>query len=315
MIWATDRFWDFAADRIRSTGGETIGCTFRTYTGGASIRGLKALHDNLRKSKDFYRHHRSLRRSVYRLVLCSTAVLICTSIVLTVTGSAAIGVGMLVWTVPVIGIYAVFVLCNLKLVRTPRGEPKESIQLANMITSVRIFLVPPIVVLLVEGQLLSGMVLYIIAACTDIVDGVAARRLNQETSLGVVLDPVGDIISTAAVFGFLWHEGIVPTWLFVVLVVRYVQFFAGHAVLKMTGMMPALRATAAGKVVGVVQATGIVILLASIVFPGALPFATIHQYLLPVLGIAFCSVIASQTVIGWRAVKAQAARAANGQGG
>ncbi len=226
-----------------------------------------------------------------------------------------IGVGMLVWTVPVIALYAVFVLCNLQLVSAPGGEPAESIQLANVITSVRIFLVPPIVVLLVEGALIAGMILYIIAACTDIIDGIVARRLNQETSLGVLLDPVGDIVSTAAMFGFLWREGIVPTWLFVVLVVRYVQFFAGLAVLTMAGMMPALRATTAGKAVGVVQATGIVILLASIVFPGALPFATMRQYLLPVLGVSFCSVIVSQTVIGWRAVKDRGVNAAKGQGG
>jgi cardiolipin synthase len=313
--WTADRFSEFATNRIRSTAGESIEYTYRTFTGSASIRGFKALHDNLRRSKDFYRRHRSLGRSVYRLVWCSVAVLVCTSIVLSMSGSTAIGVAMLVWTVPVIAIYAVFVLCNLQLVRNPGGEPAGSIQLANVITSVRIFLVPPIVVLLVEGALLSGMILYLFAACTDIADGIVARRLNQETSLGIVLDPVGDIVSTAAVFGFLWHEGIVPTWLFVVLVIRYAQFFAGLAVLTMTGMMPALRATTAGKVVGVVQATGIVILLASIVFPGALPFATIHEYLLPVLGIAFCSVIVSQTVIGWRAVKARGAHAANGQGG
>ncbi len=231
------------------------------------------------------------------------------------TGAAAIGVGMIVWTTPFIALYTVFVLCNLQLVSAPGGEAVGSIQLANVITSVRIFLVPPIVVLLVEGALLSGMILYIIAACTDVIDGIVARRLNQETYLGVLLDPVGDIVSTAAVFGFLWHTGIVPTWLFVVLVVRYVQFFAGIAVLTMAGMMPALRATTAGKAVGVVQATGIVILLASIVFPEALPFDTIRKYLLPVLGVAFCSVIVSQTVIGWRAVKARGVNAAKGQGG
>ncbi|HUV37655.1 MAG TPA: DUF4388 domain-containing protein, partial [Patescibacteria group bacterium] len=120
--------------------------------------------------------------------------------------------------------------------------------------------------------------------------------------------------STAAVFAFFWYRDIVPTWLFTVLVIRYVQFFAGLAVLALFGMTPKLSATPAGKAVGVIQAIGIVILLASTIFPGKLPFGAMHGYLVAVLGCAFCWVIVSQTVIGWRAVRERGARTKNRQG-
>ena len=173
---------------------------------------------------------------------------------------------------------------------------------------------PPILVLLFRGMVLWGAILYCIAACTDIVDGYIARRLGQETALGLALDPVGDIVLTAALFAFLWYRDIVPTWLFVLLAVRYAQFFIGLAAIAVLGLVPKLSATPAGKVVGVVQAVGIVILLANMLVPGRMPFAAIRSYIFGVLGIAFGSVIVSQTVIGWRAVKARNAAAEERQG-
>jgi cardiolipin synthase len=226
-----------------------------------------------------------------------------------------LGLTVLYWTLPVIALYVTFVRCNLTLLRDLNGEPVDRLELANTLTAVRIFLVPPVLVFLFKDRAPWGLILYIVAAGTDVADGIVARRYDQETALGVILDPVGDVISTAAVFTFLWATGIVPTWLYAVLVIRYTQFFMGMAVLALFGIPLKLNATAAGKVVGVVQAVGIVILLASTVFPRWLPYDTIREYLLPVLGIAFCSVIASQTVIGLRAVYARHDRSANGQGG
>ncbi len=218
---------------------------------------------------------------------------------------------MVLWTLPAVVLYIVFVRFNCALLRDPDGRQVESLQFANSLTAIRIFLVPPMLVLLFGGELLWGMIIYVIAACTDATDGIAARRLRQETVLGLVLDPVGDIVSTAAVFVFLWYREVVPTWLLVILVIRYAQFLIGLAVLALFGLAPKLSATPAGKVVGVVQAIGIVILLASTMFPGRMPFTAIRGSLLLVLGTAFCSVIVSQMAIGWRAVKARGVRTAN----
>jgi phosphatidylglycerophosphate synthase len=226
-----------------------------------------------------------------------------------------LGISVLLWTLPVIVLYTAFVRCNLILLRRHGGRPAERFELANALTAVRFFLVPCVLVLLYGDERLWGLIVYIAAAATDIADGVVARRLGQETDLGVMLDPVGDIVSTAAVFTYLFHRGIVPSYLFAILIIRYLQFFVGLGVLTMLGVPPRFKATVAGKVVGVVQAIGIVILLAGTVFPGGRSYGTIRAWLLPVLGAAFCSVIISQTVIGLRAVRERGLRSADGQGG
>ena len=117
-----------------------------------------------------------------------------------------------------------------------------------------------------------------------------------------MLDPVGDIMLTLALFLFLFLQGTVPLWLFALLVVRYVQFFVGLASLAMLDAVPRLKATTAGKVVAVIQAIGILTLLAGTLFRLPLPVEMFRIYVYLVLGIAFSYVIASQTVIGLRAL-------------
>ncbi len=276
--------------------------------GSALIKGFTAFRENVGRSAEIYRRRPSISKSVSRLVWWFVAILSCASFLVGLLIDAGLGIAMLLWTLPVITLYIVFVRFNCTLLRDPDGRPVERIQLANILTAIRIFLVPTMLVLLFGGELLWGMILYVVAACTDVADGVVARRLGQETALGLVLDPVGDIVSTAAVFVFLWYREVIPTWLLVVLIIRYAQFFIGLMVLALFGLAPKLSATPAGKVVGVVQAAGIVILLASTIFPDRMLFIAIRGYLLMVLGTAFCSVIVSQTVIGWRAVKARGVR-------
>jgi phosphatidylglycerophosphate synthase len=134
------------------------------------------------------------------------------------------------------------------------------------------------------------------------VDGNLARRLHQGSLMGTMLDPVGDIMLTLALFLFLFLRGTVPFWLFALLVARYLQFFIGLALLALLDSVPHLKATIAGKVVGVVQAVGILILLTDTLFKLPLFFEGLRIYVFVVLGVAFSSVIASQTVIGWRAL-------------
>ena len=256
-------------------------------------------------SSEIYHRSPSLRRSIGRFAFWSISALACSAIALGALTESSVGLTALVWTLPIIAIYLLFVRYNCNLLRDPYGKQIESIQIANVVTAVRIFLVPSIVILLFAERVLWGMILYIIAAVGDIADGILARRLRQETVLGLMLDPVGDIVSTAAVIAFLWYRGIVPAWLLILLVVRYGQFFIGLAALARIDRLPKLGATYAGKAVGVIQAAGIVILLASLVFTKTGVLNAICRYIVVALGIAFCAVIVSQTVIGWRALNAR----------
>jgi phosphatidylglycerophosphate synthase len=264
---------------------------------------ISRLRERFVESRTIYRQNRELRRSVLGLWGISTAILAIICLLVLLLHDRRLGIELFAWTEFIIICYSLFVLSNLTLCRDPHGELKRSFQLANKFTAIRIFLVAPIMVLLFRGYPIWGIILYFISGLTDVADGFAARRLNQTTLIGVMLDPVGDIMSTGGVFLFLWIRGEVPSWLFLILVIRYTQFFTGLAALAMLQALPTLHATITGKVVGVIQAAAILYLLLAQALPALLPYREINILLFPALGVSFFLVIVSQTVIGWKALR------------
>lgn len=264
---------------------------------------LSRMRERFIESLILYRQNPELRRSVFALWSVCTAVLAVVGALVFFLHDRSLGIELFAWTEFAIISYSLFVLSNLTLCRGPNGELRQSLQLANILTAVRIFLVAPIMVLLFRDFPVWGIILYFIAGLTDVADGIVARRFHQTSLLGVMLDPVGDIMSTGGVFLFLWVRGEVPSWIFLILVIRYTQFFTGLAFLAMLQALPTLHATISGKAVGVIQAAGILYLLLKLASPTLLPYNEINVYLFPVLGISFFLVIVSQTVIGWKALR------------
>lgn len=102
---------------------------------------------------------------------------------------------------------------------------------ANVITFARLCLIPISVVLLVDGQNLAAACLFGIAAATDFLDGMVARKTHTVTRLGQVLDPVVDrVLIIAAVLGLLL-AGLLPVWIVILVVLRDVYLLAGGAYL------------------------------------------------------------------------------------
>ena len=97
--------------------------------------------------------------------------------------------------------------------------------LPNALTVLRIFLVPVLVVVLLtrarttEGLLL-GSAIFGIAVLTDYLDGYFARRRNQVTRLGILLDPIADKLLTAAAFLSLVEMDAVPAWMVMIVLGR-----------------------------------------------------------------------------------------------
>ena len=86
---------------------------------------------------------------------------------------------------------------------------------ANVLTLLRMGLVPFLVILILQGRFGWALTVFIVAGLTDLLDGVVAR-LGQRTTLGAMLDPVADKILLSATFVALtWGSRLVaaiPQW-------------------------------------------------------------------------------------------------------
>jgi CDP-diacylglycerol--glycerol-3-phosphate 3-phosphatidyltransferase len=122
------------------------------------------------------------------------------------------------------------------------------LNLPNVLSLVRILLVPIIVVVLlteVEDKEFIGLALFLAAAATDFLDGFIARRRQQVTRLGQLLDPAADKILTSAAFISLVELGLAPAWMVVIVVAREFAVSALRSVAALQNI--AIAASASGK--------------------------------------------------------------------
>ena len=91
------------------------------------------------------------------------------------------------------------------------------------LTLVRIVLVPLVMVFLISSSrvnVLIAAVIFVTASLTDWLDGRIARRMNQVTRLGTLLDPVADKLLVAAALISLVHVDMMPAWMAVLIIGR-----------------------------------------------------------------------------------------------
>ncbi len=102
---------------------------------------------------------------------------------------------------------------------------KRLFNVANILTLFRIALTPIFLWLFFSehGYLGVSIVVFSIAAFTDLCDGYIARRYDHTTELGSFLDPIADKALIGAVFFAFYRVGLVPLWFLGVLVVRDVM--------------------------------------------------------------------------------------------
>jgi CDP-diacylglycerol--glycerol-3-phosphate 3-phosphatidyltransferase len=95
--------------------------------------------------------------------------------------------------------------------------------LPNSLTLVRIFLIPLLVVVLLtkfDGKELVGAAIFGVAALTDWLDGFLARRRQQVTTFGQLMDPLADkLLVTAALISLVQME-LAPAWMVAVILGR-----------------------------------------------------------------------------------------------
>ena len=145
---------------------------------------------------------------------------------------------------------------------------------ANKITVARILMIPAFVTMAIyygqsiqrgaplEWQRFTAIIIFLVAAISDGLDGYVARRYNQRSSLGVILDPIADkglllsgIISLSI---SNWSEvdpnyGRFPAWFPVLVITRDAVILVGSAVLHLLVGKVKVRPSWTGKVATVCQ--------------------------------------------------------------
>jgi cardiolipin synthase len=101
--------------------------------------------------------------------------------------------------------------------------------LPNAISIMRIALVAPILMLILEGSFGWALALFWLAGFSDGVDGYLAKRFNWHTRLGALLDPVADKLLVAGLFVTLAYTGDIPVWLAATVILRDVVIVVGAA--------------------------------------------------------------------------------------
>lgn len=114
---------------------------------------------------------------------------------------------------------------------------EKIINIPNLLTLLRIALLPAVVWRYLKGDSRGALVFYLIAMLTDAFDGVIARKLNQITSLGKLLDPVADKLSLLTLLILFVKDGQIPMWILVVILLKEIALIVGSAIAFKRGII------------------------------------------------------------------------------
>ena len=103
--------------------------------------------------------------------------------------------------------------------------------LPNCLTLLRLALVPLVPVLFSRGLPFWALAVYLAAGVTDILDGYLARKLNQITKFGKIVDPFADKLMLVVTLSCLYAYGYIPVWALVLALVKEALMIAGALVL------------------------------------------------------------------------------------
>ena len=156
-----------------------------------------------------------------------------------------------------------------------------------MLTVFRMVLIPVFVTLLFYQRFVLALAVFVIAGLTDGLDGLLARRFQQESQLGTVLDPIADKLMMVTAFIVLSMRSIfpqpvpshlpIPFWVTISVISRDVFIVVGAAAINIMTGFRGFRPSWLGKANTTVQ----IIAIAIIIFAASVPYYT--GYYLPTL--------------------------------
>lgn len=116
----------------------------------------------------------------------------------------------------------------------------------NIISFIRILLIPVFGVLFYKGELLWALLILAFSGFTDFIDGKLARKLNQVSELGKMLDPIADKLTQATiaiVYFFTFRNAENKTlnlfaWVFLLFILKELVMLVGGAIMIAVGIRP-----------------------------------------------------------------------------
>ncbi len=161
--------------------------------------------------------------------------------------------------------------------------------LPNSLSIARIFFVPLLVALLVQERIILqwhglvisndtfALIIFLLAAATDLLDGYLARRWGQVTTIGTLLDPIADKLLVSAAFIALVQVRVVPGWVVVLLIGREFAVTGLRSIAAIEGYT--IRANELGKTKTFFQVLAISLLMIGIHHQPIVLWADISLYL------------------------------------
>jgi cardiolipin synthase (CMP-forming) len=102
----------------------------------------------------------------------------------------------------------------------PPAVSSRVLTVPNVLSFVRLLLIPVFLVLLITEQYLGALITLVVSSVTDFVDGYIARHFDQVSRLGQLLDPAADRLFIFSTLVGLAIRGFLPWWLVAVIVAR-----------------------------------------------------------------------------------------------
>ncbi len=139
----------------------------------------------------------------------------------------------------------------------------------NLLTMLRLFTLPFLVIEILDAHWKLAFLLLWVAGISDGLDGLIARWLKQQTTLGQYLDPVADKALLSTLFLVLTHVAVIPRYVTVLVFSRDLGILLISALLYVTNTLRDFRPSWLGKLNTLLQILGVLIVMTVQVIPGS----------------------------------------------
>ena len=128
----------------------------------------------------------------------------------------------------------------------------------NLLTLARLFIIPFLVINILDGRWVWAFTLFMVAGVSDGMDGLLARWLHQHTKLGLYLDPIADKLLLSTLFLVLTHVHAIPRYVTILVFSRDLGILLIATLLFATGTLRDFRPSFFGKCNTFVQIIAVV---------------------------------------------------------